>query len=108
MMRLAHFHFRHPIKDLARIEVAENPTLELEEERRMQRIAEIEQDVRTGQPVEQFLSRKADESHGPEVVRVARRRLVQQAIGIFQSMFVKPPLKDPDARFIFTRIRRGW
>src|SRR5438067_8565910 len=107
MMRLAHFHFRHPIKDLARIEVAEDSALELEEERRMQRIAEIEQAVWSGQPVEQFLPRKPDESHGPEVVRVARRRLVQQAIGTLQSMFIKPPLKNPDARFIFTRVRRG-
>src|SRR4051794_14232847 len=37
MMALAHLEFRHPIKNLARIEVAKNPPLEFVQERWMNR-----------------------------------------------------------------------
>ena len=52
VMRLAHFHFRHPIKDFARIEIAEDSLFELEEKRRMERIAQVQQRVRAGQSIE--------------------------------------------------------
>jgi len=54
MIALAQLEFRHPIKNLARIEVAENAPLESEQERRMQRIGEIEENVRRGQPIAQL------------------------------------------------------
>jgi len=70
-MGLAHLHFCHPIKNLAWVEVAKYPALELEEEGRMERITEVEQGVRAGESLEQFLPRKSGASHGCEVVRVA-------------------------------------
>ena len=54
VMALAHLHFRHPIKDFARIEVAKNAALEFEQKRRMNRVGEIEQNVRPGQSIAQF------------------------------------------------------
>src|SRR6266404_5351532 len=54
MMRLAHFHLRHPIKNFARIEIAKQPVFELEQEGRMNGITEIEQHVWPGETLEQF------------------------------------------------------
>ena len=80
MMALAHLEFRHPIKDLARIEIAENAPLELEQKRRMKRVGEIEENVRRGEPVAQLALRDSDATHRREVVFIARRILVEQAI----------------------------
>jgi len=52
VMRLAHFHFRHPIKDFARIEIAEDSLFELEEKRGMERIAQVQERVRAGQSIQ--------------------------------------------------------
>src|SRR5436190_15570004 len=49
MIRLAHFHLCHPIKNFARIEVAKDSAFELREQWWMHRIAEIQQCVRAGQ-----------------------------------------------------------
>ena len=54
MMRLAHFHLRHPVKNLARIEIAKNPPFELQEEGRMNGVTEIEQRIWAGKTIEQF------------------------------------------------------
>ena len=54
MVRLAQLHLCHPIKDFAWIEIAKNAALELEQQGRMDRISEIEQNVRAAEAIEQF------------------------------------------------------
>jgi hypothetical protein len=102
---LAHLHFRHPKKDFARIEVAKNSPLELGKERRMDRVTEIEQGGRAGQPVEQFLPGKPDASHLREIVLVAGWILIEQATGVFQAVLTKAALENPNPRFILARVR---
>ena len=104
-MRLAHFHSRHPVKDLARVEVAKNPALKLEEKGRMQRVAEIQQRVRARQTLEQFRSRDSDAFHFAQLVDIGGQRLMQQAIRILQAMVAKPSLKNADPRLILASVR---
>src|SRR6266516_270538 len=63
VIRLAHLQLGHPIKNFARIEVAENFSLELQEERRMNRVTEIQQRIWPGQPIKQSLFRHPDATH---------------------------------------------
>ena len=63
VIRLAHLQLRHPIKNFARIEVAENFSLKLQEERRMNRVTEIQQSIWPGQPIKQSLFRHPDATH---------------------------------------------
>ena len=63
VIRLAHLQLGHPIKDFARIEITKNFSLELQKERRMNRVAEIQQRVRPRQPIKQRSLRHSDATH---------------------------------------------
>ncbi len=52
--RLAHLDAGHPERNFARVEVAEEPPLETQQQRRMDRVTQVEQHVRTSKPVFQF------------------------------------------------------
>src|ERR1700731_1411063 len=80
MARLPHLDLGHPIKNFARIEITKNPALELQQERRMNRIAEVEQNVRSGQAFEQRLFRHPDAADRVEVVLVVKGFVVKKAI----------------------------
>src|SRR5436190_9205503 len=103
-MRLAHLHFRHPIKNFARVEIAKNSFLELEKERRMKRITEVEERVRPGQASVQFLPGKAHAMHRRQIMTVVSGTLVEETVRLLQSMFAEPSLENADARFIFASI----
>jgi hypothetical protein len=60
---LAHLQFRHPIKDFARIEITKNPALELQKERRMNGVTEIEQPTWSGQSIDQSTFRHTYATH---------------------------------------------
>ena len=68
MLGLTHFEFRHPIKDLAWIEIAEEASLKLKKEGRMKRVGEIEQDVRPRQSILQLLLGKTNAAQRSEIV----------------------------------------
>jgi len=70
----------------------------------MQRVAQIEQRVRSGQAAKKFLARHSDAAHFTQLVNVVRGRLMQQAVTILQTMFVEQPLEFPNARFILARV----
>jgi len=53
----------HPIKDFARVEIAKEPALKLKKKWRMNRITEIEQRVRSRQPIKQRSLRHSDATH---------------------------------------------
>ena len=87
VMRLAQLHFRHPIKNFARIEIAKNPALEFEQKRRMNRVSEIEQNVRPGQPIAQFaLGTFRCNACAARSCSSACRILIKQTIAPGQSM----------------------
>ena len=104
VLRLPHLHFRHPIEDLARIKVAKNSPLELQQQWRMNRIAEIEQCVWTIQTGEQFTLRHPDATHRVEIVRIARRFLEKQTVTAAESVFAQPSLEIVDVSLVGTRV----
>ena len=108
VMRLAHLHFRHPEKDFARIEIAKNPPFELQEKRRVEGVAQVEQRIRTRQTLAQFASRHSDATHPFEVVHIIRRCLIKQAITSLEAMLTQAPLEIANARFIFARVGGRW
>src|SRR5437016_14528571 len=105
-MRLTHLHFRHPEKDFARIEIAENPPLELEKKWRMERVAQIEESIRAGESIEQLATRYSHAAHSRQVVHIVRRSLLEQTITAAESVLAQLSLELADARFIFPRVRR--
>ena len=104
VMGLAHFHSRHPEEDFARIEIAKNSPLELQEERRVKRIAQVEQRVRARQTLVQFAPRHSDAAHSVQVVRIIRRCLIKNAIASSQLMLTQLALKLSDARLIVSAV----
>src|SRR6266705_6168204 len=86
MVRLPHLHFRHPIEDLARVEIAKNAPFKFQQQRRMNGIREIEQNIRSSEAIEQFTLRDSDAIHRIQIMRVACRRLIKQTIPACQSM----------------------
>jgi hypothetical protein len=104
MMRLAHLHPGHPIKNFARVEIAKEPALKLKKKWRMNRITEIEQRVWSGQSFEQTPLRHADALHCVEIVRVGCGLLIQQAISVAEAMFAQASLETFDPMSIFDYI----
>jgi len=70
MVALANLHLRHPIKDLAWIEIAEEASLKLKKEGRMKRVGEIEQDVRPRQSILQLLLGKTNAAQRSEIMLI--------------------------------------
>ena len=106
VMRLAQLHLRHPEKNFAWIEIAKNPPLELEKEWRMERVAQIEESIRAGEPIEQLATRHSHAAHSRQVVHVFRGSLMEQTIAAAKSVLAQLPLELADARCIFARVRR--
>src|SRR6478672_4373479 len=86
MVRLPYFHFRHPIKNFARVEIAKNASLKFQEQRRMNRICEIEQDIRSAEALKQLAFRNSDALQRIQVVRIRCRLLEKQTIPPRQSI----------------------
>jgi hypothetical protein len=107
VMRLAHLHFRHPEKNLAGIEIAENPLLEFQEKWRVKRIAEIQQDVWTGQPLTKLAPGHTQTAHLIKIVDVVRMRLKEQAISTAQPMFSQAPLEIAGSSFVGSSVPGG-
>src|SRR2546430_9911140 len=104
MVRLAHFHFRHPVKNLARIEIAENPALELHKKRWMNRVTQIEQRVWPRESIEQIPFRHSDAIHPREIVHVISRLLIQQTVSTGQVVLGQSSLEVRDPGLISARI----
>ena len=102
MMGLPHLQFRHPIKNFARIEIAKNAALEFKQKRRMNRVTEIEQRVRSCESIAQLTTTHSHAAHLPEIVCIGGGRLMQEAIT--KAVFAKTALKTFYARAIGTRI----
>ena len=96
MVRLPHFHLRHPIKNFARVEIAKNASLKFQQQRRMNRIREIEQNIRSAEALEQLAFGNSDALQRVQVMRIRCRLLVKQTIPPGQSMRPQLPLKIPD------------
>ena len=96
MVRLPHFHLRHPIKNFARVEIAKNASLKFQQQRRMNRIREIEQNIRSTEALEQLAFGNSDALQRVQVMRIRCRLLVKQTIPPRQSMRPQLPLKIPD------------
>src|SRR6516162_5019208 len=92
MVRLPDLHLCHPIKDFARIEITKNASLKFQQQRRMNRIREIEQDVGPGDALEQLAFGNSDALQRVKVVCVRRRVLVKQTISPGQSVRLQLPL----------------
>src|SRR6266481_1572381 len=96
MVRLPHFHLRHPIKNFARVEIAKNASLKFQQQRRVNRIGEIEQDARSAETLEQLAFGNSDAPQRVQVMRIRCRPLVKQTIPSGQSMRLQLPLEIPD------------
>jgi len=73
----------------------------------MQRIAQVEQNIRAGETIEQLAPRHSDAAHSRQVVGILRGRLMQQTVTAAESMLAQLPLELPDSRLIFARIGGG-
>src|SRR6266513_2242204 len=96
MVRLPHLHLRHPIENFARIEIAKNASFKFQQQRRMNRIREIEQDIGSAETLEQLAFRNSDTVQGVQVMRVHCRLLVKQTVSSGQPMRAQLPLKIPN------------
>src|SRR5215475_15650316 len=96
MVRLPHLHLGHPIKNFARIEITKDASLKFQQQRRMNRIRQIEQDIGSAEPLEQLAFGNSDALKRFEVMRIRCRILVQQTIPSGQSMRLQLPLKIPN------------
>ena len=76
MIRLAHFHLCHPVKNFTRVEVAKDSAFELQEERRVNRVTEIQQRIWAGQPFAQIGFWEAKAPHLVEILGIAGLRLI--------------------------------
>jgi hypothetical protein len=105
-MRLAQFHFGHPIKNFTRIEVAKNPSLKLQKKWQMNRVAEIQQRVGADESIKQRSFRHSDTTYRVELMRTRCGFLVQQTIATSQSMRTELPLEVVDPGLIGVRVAR--
>src|SRR5262249_41831573 len=96
MVRLPHFHLRHPIKNFARVEIAENAPLKFQQQRRMNGVRQIEQDIRSAEALEELAFGNSDALPRVQVVRIRRRLLVKQTIPSRQSVRPQLTLKISD------------
>src|SRR5262249_46803723 len=91
-----HFHLRHPIKNFARVEIAENAPLKFQQQRRMNGVRQIEQDIRSAEALEELAFGNSDALPRVQVVRIRRRLLVKQTIPSRQSVRPQLTLKISD------------
>src|ERR1043165_7368801 len=96
MVRLPDLHLRHPIKNFARIEIAKSTSLKFQQQRRMNRIRQIEQDIRSGKAIEKVAFRNSDALERVQVMHICRRVLVKQTVPPGQSMRAQLPLEIPN------------
>src|SRR5262249_12518939 len=108
MVRLAQLHLRHPIEDFARIEVAKNSALEFQQQRRMNGIRKIEQNVRSGEAIDQLTFGNSDAIQRVQVVRVDCCLLAKQTVSASESECAQLPLEVLDLRLISLRIFCSW
>ncbi len=107
-MALAQLEIRHPIENLGRIEIAENPPLEFEQERGMQGIGKVEKNIRRGQPGAQFAPGKTGATQRIEIMGVARCFLVKKAITSGEPVGAELPLEICDASLVARAVLRRW
>ncbi len=108
VLALAQFEFRHPIENFTRIEIAENAALELEQKRRMKRVGQVQKNVRRSEPAAQLPLRQADAAKCRQIVCIAGRILVKQAIASSEPVGAELPLEVRDAsRVVGAVLRRG-
>ena len=105
VMGLAHLQLRHPIKNFAWIEVTKNPALKIQQKRRVDRIAKVEQGIRSRQSIEQFAPRHSDWTNSIQLVHVIGRLLIKQTITSLETVLAKPSLEILNALFIFLGLR---
>src|SRR5262249_19446811 len=96
MVRLPHFPLRQPIKNFARVEIAENASLKFQQQRRMNGVRQIEQDIRSAEALEELAFGYSDALQRVQVVRIRRRLLVKQTIPSRQSARPQLTLKISD------------
>ncbi len=70
----------------------------------MNRIAEIQQRVRSGEPCEQFRSRHADATHRCKIVVIRRGVLIKETISTAEAVVVEPASECANASFVFARV----
>src|SRR5437588_11199668 len=100
MGRLPHFDLRHPIKNVAGIEIAKNTAFEFQQQGRMDGVAQIQQRVGTGQSAQQIGTANSETMHLVEIMRIIRARLIEQTISFRQSMDPKLCLKTSDCSLV--------
>src|SRR5215469_4182842 len=96
MIRLPHFHLRHPIENFARVEIAKNASFKFQQQRRMNRIREIEQNIGSAETVEQLAFGNSDALQRVQVMRIHGLLLVKQTVSPCQPMRAQSPLKIPN------------
>ena len=106
MVGLPHFHLCHPIEDFAWVEIAKNASFKFQQQRRMNRIREIEHDIGSGDALEQLAFGNSDALQRVKVVRVRCRPLLKQTISPGQSVRLQLPLKIPNLRLVSQDITR--
>ena len=70
----------------------------------MNRVAEIKERIRAGQPIEQSFFRHPDAVNRIQVLRITGRLLVKQTIATGESMLAESPLKTVDPCLVIARI----
>ena len=72
----------------------------------MERVAQIEESIRAGEPIEQLATRHSHAAHSRQIVHIVRGSLLEQTITATESMLAQLSLELVDARCIFARVRR--
>jgi hypothetical protein len=103
-MRLTHFHLRHPEKDLAWIEITENPPLKLQKKWGMQRVTQIQQGVWTSESLSKLVPGHSDTLDLVEIVNIAGMRLLEQTVSAAQSMLLQAALEILNPDLVRSRI----
>ena len=96
MIRLPYFHLRHPIENFARVEIAKNASFKLQQQRRMNRIREIQHDIWSTEALEQLALGNSDALQGLQVMHIRCRLLIEQTVSSGQPMRAQLPLKIPN------------
>src|SRR6266436_253255 len=106
MVRLPHLQLRHPIKNFAGVEVAEDSPLKLQKKWRMNRIAQIKQDIWSSQAIEQPPFRHPHAIDRLEIVSVTGRFLVKQTISPGKPVLAQSALETANVRLVNAPIFR--
>jgi hypothetical protein len=107
VIRLAQFHFGHPVKNFTRIQVAKDPSLKLQQKRRVNRVTEIQKRVWAGESIKQRSFRHSDTTYRVELMRTRRWFLIEQTIATSQSMRAELPLEVVNPGLIGPLVIRG-